>query len=75
MTFDPSRNSTFKGNTCFQAQDLPDILEIVLLAPSVPFWARGESKEYDSPCLPTIVRTDHSYTDKKEKQIEKFSGA
>lgn len=65
MTFDPGKNLTFKGNTCFLAQELPDILEIVIAAPSVPFWARGESKEYEFPCQPTIVRTDHRYLDKR----------
>jgi hypothetical protein len=63
MSFDPNKNSIFKGNTCFVAEALPDILEIVLHAPSVPFWARGESIEHDLPCQPSIARTGHTYTD------------
>jgi len=65
MTLDPSKNSTFKGSTCFVAEALPDILEIVLTAPSIPFWARGESKEHDLPCQSSIARTGHAYTNKK----------
>lgn len=56
--------STFRGNSCFVVRTIPELINIPLVAPSVPFWARGESKEYDTPCLPTLYRTDHSFTDR-----------
>jgi hypothetical protein len=61
MAFDPKHNSTFKGGSCFVAYTLPDVLDIVLHFPAVPFWARGESKEYDFPCQPAIARKNHSF--------------
>ena len=63
MAFDYNNQSTFKGNSCFVANTLPDILDIVLHAPSVPFWARGEPKEYEFPCQPAITRPNHSFND------------
>jgi len=64
MAFDPNNQSHFKGNTCFVASTLPDVLDIVLHAPSVPFWARGEPKEYEHPCQPAVARQNHSFTDR-----------
>jgi hypothetical protein len=58
-----SEQSTFKGNSCFVARSVSDIVNILRVAPAYPFWARGEAKEFDLPCLPTICRNDHHYTD------------
>ena len=63
MAFDPYNQIQFKGTQCFIAKTLPDILDIVLHAPSVPFWARGEPKEYEFPCQPAIARQNHSFRD------------
>lgn len=63
MTYVPTLDQ-FKGNSCFVAGSVPEILSIVLAAPSVPFWARGEPTEYEIPCLPALYRPDHSFDDR-----------
>ena len=47
----------------FEARTLGEFVETFVSAPQPNFFARGEPREYDTPWLPSIWRTDHAFTD------------
>lgn len=60
-----------KGST-LEAKSIEEFVQHFIKFPLRGFYARGESKEYDSPFLPGIWRKDHIFTDRTPVDSSSF---
>lgn len=63
MALKQALDSQAYGQGTFEARTLGEFVETFVWAPQPNFYARGEPREYDTPWLPSIWRTDHAFTD------------